>query len=31
VEGALYDIDTGLVTWMGPDPKQDKLLSDKTR
>ena len=28
VEGALYDIDTGFVTWMGPDPKQDKLLSE---
>jgi hypothetical protein len=29
VEGALYDIDSSSVTWMGPHPKQDKLLSDK--
>ena len=29
VEGALYDIDSGSVTWMGPHPKQDKLVSDK--
>jgi carbonic anhydrase len=29
VEGALYDIDTGSVTWMGPHPKQDKFLPDK--
>lgn len=29
VEGAVYDIETGSVTWMGPHPKQDKLLSDK--
>ncbi len=29
VEGALYDIDSGSVTWMGPHPKQDKLASDK--
>jgi carbonic anhydrase len=28
VEGAVYDIATGSVTWMGPHPKQDKLLSD---
>lgn len=29
VEGALYDIETGQVKWMGQHPKQDKLLSDK--
>ncbi|MBI5250891.1 MAG: carbonic anhydrase [Desulfomonile tiedjei] len=29
VEGALYDIETGNVTWMGKHPKQDNLLSDK--
>lgn len=29
VEGALYDLETGSVKWMGPHPKQDKLLSDK--
>lgn len=27
VVGALYDIDTGKVAWMGPHPKQDGLLS----
>jgi carbonic anhydrase len=27
VVGALYDIDTGKVTWMGSHPKQDQLLS----
>ncbi len=29
VEGAIYDIETGNVSWMGNHPKQDKLLSDK--
>ncbi len=29
VEGAVYDIETGAVTWMGPHPKQADLLSDK--
>ncbi|MDQ1239122.1 MAG: carbonic anhydrase, partial [Thermodesulfobacteriota bacterium] len=28
VEGAVYDIATGSIAWMGPHPKQDKLLSD---
>lgn len=28
VEGAVYDIATGTVTWMGAHPRQDKLLSD---
>jgi carbonic anhydrase len=27
VIGALYDIDSGKVTWMGPHPKQDQFLS----
>jgi len=27
VEGALYDIETGNVLWLGPHPKQDKLIS----
>lgn len=29
VEGAVYDIESGNVTWMGKHPKQDKLVSDK--
>lgn len=29
VEGAVYDIETGAVTWMGPHPKEADLLSDK--
>lgn len=24
--GALYDLDTGIVEWLGPHPEQDKLL-----
>jgi carbonic anhydrase len=29
VEGAMYDIETGRVRWMGSHPKQEKLISDK--
>ncbi len=28
VVGAVYDIKTGMVNWMGPHPRQEKLLSE---
>lgn len=27
IVGALYDIETGKITWMGPHPDQDKLIA----
>lgn len=30
VEGALYDIETGMVVWKGPHPNQDKLINPKS-
>ena len=29
VEGAVYDVETGLVVWMGGHPDQSKLLDNK--
>ncbi len=29
VEGATYDVETGLVVWMGSHPDQDKLINPK--
>ena len=29
VEGAVYDVETGLVVWMGSHPDQSKLLDNK--
>ncbi|MFH0959791.1 MAG: carbonic anhydrase [Pseudomonadota bacterium] len=29
IQGAVYDIETGKVNWMGPHPNQDKLTSSK--
>jgi carbonic anhydrase len=29
IQGAMYDIETGKVTWMGPHPKQDEVTSSK--
>jgi hypothetical protein len=29
IQGAMYDIETGKVIWMGPHPKQDELMSSK--
>ncbi len=31
VAGALYEVDTGQVQWLGPHPAQDKLLGIKTK
>jgi carbonic anhydrase len=29
IQGAVYNIETGKVNWIGPHPKQDELLSSK--